>query len=108
MRKSHEADNHSICSTANQRKRGLARFSLRRLLYSSPLVARRITRGSSNTSKNSRNTGVYSYIMGAGVFILTYILLKHSVLKFLVIGVRSETVWLVTIQDSCLLEYGTT
>jgi len=46
--------------------------------------------------------------MGAGVFILTYILLKHSVLKFLVIGVRSETVWLVTIQDSCLLEYGTT
>lgn len=57
MRKSHEADNHSICSTANQRKRGLARFSLRRLLYSSPLVARRITRGSSNTSKNSRNTG---------------------------------------------------
>jgi len=64
MRKSHEADNHSICSTANQRKRGLARFSLRRLLYSSPLVARRITRGSSNTSKNSRNTGMYSYISG--------------------------------------------
>ncbi|XP_021939737.1 E3 ubiquitin-protein ligase RNF19B-like [Zootermopsis nevadensis] len=57
MRKSHETDSHSTCSTANQRKRGLARFSLRRLLYSSPLVARRITRGSSSTSKNSRNAG---------------------------------------------------
>ncbi|KAJ9600755.1 hypothetical protein L9F63_001085, partial [Diploptera punctata] len=55
MRKSHEADSHSTCSTANQRKRGLARFSLRRLLYSSPLVARRITRGASGNSKNSRN-----------------------------------------------------
>lgn len=67
MRKSHEADNHSICSTANQRKRGLARFSLRRLLYSSPLVARRITRGSSSTSKNSKNAGVYSYVCGCWV-----------------------------------------
>ncbi|KAJ4433694.1 hypothetical protein ANN_16005, partial [Periplaneta americana] len=57
MRKSHEVDSHSTCSTANQRKRGLARFSLRRLLYSSPLVARRITRGSSSNSKNSRNAG---------------------------------------------------
>ncbi|GFG40807.1 hypothetical protein Cfor_11865 [Coptotermes formosanus] len=46
-----------LCGVANQRKRGLARFSLRRLLYSSPLVARRITRGSSSTSKNSKNAG---------------------------------------------------
>lgn len=64
MRKSHEADSHSTCSTANQRKRGLARFSLRRLLYSSPLVARRVTRGTSSTSKNSRSTGVYAYVQG--------------------------------------------
>jgi len=108
MRKSHEADNHSICSTANQRKRGLARFSLRRLLYSSPLVARRITRGSSNTSKNSRNTGVYSYVYGCWGVYKMYILLKHSVLKFFIIGVRSEAVRLMTVEDSCLLEYDST
>lgn len=104
MRKSHEADNHSICSTANQRKRGLARFSLRRLLYSSPLVARRITRGSSNTSKNSRNTGVYSYIYGCWGVCFDV----HSVLKFLIAGVRSEAVRLVSVEDSCRLEHGTT
>jgi len=46
--------------------------------------------------------------MGAGVFVLMYILLKHSVLKFFIIGVRSEVVRLVTVEDSCLLEYGTT
>lgn len=57
MRKSgHEAgmtDSHSTCSSSNQRKRGLARFSLRRLLYSSPLLARRI-RAASGPSKSHR------------------------------------------------------
>ncbi|XP_066992791.2 E3 ubiquitin-protein ligase RNF19B [Anabrus simplex] len=56
MRKSHDIDSHSTCSTTNQRKRGLARFSLRRLLYSSPLVARRIGRATSGTSK-PKNSG---------------------------------------------------
>jgi len=46
--------------------------------------------------------------MGAGVFILMYILLKHSVLKFLIIGVRSEAVRLMTVEDSCLMEYAST
>ena len=64
-RKSKEtsSDNHSTCSTApvNQRKRGLARFSLRRLLYSSPLVARRVNynrtfSGSSRSKSTSSST----------------------------------------------------
>nr|CAD7405198.1 unnamed protein product [Timema cristinae] len=55
MRKSHDGDTHSTCSSS-QRKRGLARFSLRRLLYSSPLVARRISRGANKN--NPKNTGV--------------------------------------------------
>nr|CAD7574950.1 unnamed protein product [Timema californicum] len=56
MRKSHDGDTHSTCSSS-QRKRGLARFSLRRLLYSSPLVARRISRGANKN--NPKNTGRY-------------------------------------------------
>ncbi|XP_075228086.1 E3 ubiquitin-protein ligase RNF19A-like [Lycorma delicatula] len=55
----HEAgmtDSHSTCSTSTQRKRGLARFSLRRLLYSSPLLARRI-RAASGPSRNLRQGG---------------------------------------------------
>nr|CAD7460438.1 unnamed protein product [Timema tahoe] len=55
MRKSHDGDTHSTCSSS-QRKRGLARFSLRRLLYSSPLVARRISRGANKN--NPKSTGV--------------------------------------------------
>ncbi|XP_047098892.1 E3 ubiquitin-protein ligase RNF19A-like [Schistocerca piceifrons] len=57
MRKSHDSDSHSTCSVGGggQRKRGLSRFSLRRLLYSSPLVTRRITRGSGST-KSSRSS----------------------------------------------------
>ncbi|KAK7789413.1 hypothetical protein R5R35_010271 [Gryllus longicercus] len=57
MRKSHDTDSHSTCSAANPRKRGLARFSLRRLLYSSPLIARRITRAPSNSSRASKLGG---------------------------------------------------
>uniref|UniRef100_A0A1B6DLX9 RBR-type E3 ubiquitin transferase n=1 Tax=Clastoptera arizonana TaxID=38151 RepID=A0A1B6DLX9_9HEMI len=58
MRKSgHEnGDSHSTCSSSNPRKRGLARFSLRRLLYSSPLLARRI-RAASGHSKSSKHAG---------------------------------------------------
>lgn len=56
MRKSHDTDSHSACSSANPRKRGLARFSLRRLLYSSPLIARRITRIPLN-SRGSKHAG---------------------------------------------------
>lgn len=45
-------DSHSTCSNAaNQRKRGLARFSLRRLLYSSPLVVRRVNRAVPGSSR---------------------------------------------------------
>lgn len=58
-------DSHSTCSNAaNQRKRGLARFSLRRLLYSSPLVVRRVNRavaGSSRPPKTSVDTNSSSF-----------------------------------------------
>lgn len=58
MRKSgyDSSDNHSTCSSGNQRKRGLARFSLGRLLYSSPLLARRI-RAASGHSKSPKYGG---------------------------------------------------
>ncbi|KAK6626546.1 E3 ubiquitin-protein ligase rnf19b [Polyplax serrata] len=50
-------DSHSTCSTSvNQRKRGLDRFSLRRLLYSSPLVMRRLNRAVPGSLK-SKQTG---------------------------------------------------
>ncbi|XP_054267520.1 E3 ubiquitin-protein ligase RNF19A-like isoform X2 [Macrosteles quadrilineatus] len=54
MRKSgnDSSDTHSTCSSGAP-KRGLARFSLRRLLYSSPLLARRI-RAASATSRQSK------------------------------------------------------
>lgn len=59
MRKSgnDSSDTHSTCSSGNQHKRGLARFSLRRLLYSSPLLARRI-RAVSGNPRSSKNAGI--------------------------------------------------
>ncbi|KAL0274611.1 UNVERIFIED_CONTAM: hypothetical protein PYX00_002707 [Menopon gallinae] len=54
-------DTHSTCSNAaNQKKRGLNRFSLRRLLYSSPLVGRRVSRavpGSSRAKSSAERSG---------------------------------------------------
>ncbi|KAK4883555.1 hypothetical protein RN001_006874 [Aquatica leii] len=55
MRKSLEAE--SPCA-AGQRKRGFSRFSLRRLLYASPIVGRRFpSRSTSTSSKNPKNQG---------------------------------------------------
>ncbi|XP_063244132.1 E3 ubiquitin-protein ligase RNF19A-like isoform X2 [Bacillus rossius redtenbacheri] len=52
-RRPHDGDSHSACATpASQRKRGLARFSLRRLLHASPLVARRAARGAPPPAKS--------------------------------------------------------
>lgn len=58
MRKSgfESGDSHSTCSSSNPRKHGLTRFSLRRLLYSSPLLARRF-RAASGHSKGSKHPG---------------------------------------------------
>lgn len=51
-------DSHSTCSNAaNQRKRGLDRFSLRRLIYSSPLVMRRLNQAVPGSSK-SKQSGI--------------------------------------------------
>lgn len=64
MRKSgyDSSDNHSTCSSGNQRKRGLARFSLGRLLYSSPLLARRI-RAASGHSKSPKYGGKTYHVL---------------------------------------------
>lgn len=55
MRKSLEGEPPCV---AGQRKRGFSRFSLRRLLYASPIVGRRFpTRNTSTSSKYHKNQG---------------------------------------------------
>lgn len=55
MRKSLEND-ETACG-GGQRKRGFSRFSLRRLLYASPIVGRRFPRNTSGSSKSQKNQG---------------------------------------------------
>lgn len=56
MRKSLEND-ETACG-GGQRKRGFSRFSLRRLLYASPIVGRRFPRNTSGSSKSQKNQGI--------------------------------------------------
>lgn len=79
-----ESDNATAGSCSGlplpRQRRFLPRFSLRRLLYSSPIIGRRIVRTASTINKNTKGIEFFSYIRHEIIFCSLFVHFKDWLL----------------------------